>query len=807
MANRSSQTEGQYGAGREPVRAGWQDLPETVKYGDVCYQAERYGDALEAYLAALETSGKTLPPELRARLHYRIACCYSWRNSFSLALQHLEEARKALPRHLDKVRLAKIYARRGHIMLEMGQYDRADRYLTWARKMLSGTNEHEELAGIEMSLGMLAARQGRSREARQGFLNALTTYQRIGNKGGEAGALNNLGIQYKNACEWREAVRFLEEARTLFQRLGHRHRLLTAQLNLGIVHWKLGKWELSEESLAVAEGIARELESKQSLVRIQLAQGNLALRRHLLGLAERLYEEARTTALAEGYGRERLLAQEFQGELAVRQGEVERGAAILESTLEEARTLAPAGDLVTEVLRRLAEARLEQDRPEEALRFAQEAAAAASRDGDRYEEAVALRVVGLAMMHAGNPEEGERVLVMGLETLGEIGESYQKGLTHLAYGRLLARAAVASRSQDDLERAASQLQRAYGAFLDLDARVFAARSAFERARLEARFHRYEEAAAYRIKARQVVPAGADPDLEAKLDELAVEIEDAFAERWSSGGDVLTSLREMKRLFQGASDTDAVLQELIRLAVTRSGSDRGTVAYARDDGRIRVTVAHGWSSEEAERFLKLLGPALDSALKENRPLGSNNTIEDPRFQPVAEDPRFRTRSLVLLPLTLTDEKAGLLLVEKTQGNIEGAYHQGEIQFLTILANLAALSLMERWNTELIRENEELKARIALDNGDERFVTVNPELQKILLLLGKVANSPVSILIEGETGTGKGLLANIIHQSSDRRSKPFVQINCAALPEQLLESELFGHMKGSFTGAIYNKIGLF
>jgi transcriptional regulator with GAF, ATPase, and Fis domain/Tfp pilus assembly protein PilF len=689
----------------------------------------------------------------------------------------------------------------------MGQYNRAERYLVWGRKLLSGTNEHEELGGIEMSLGLGAARQGRSQEARQSFLNALTTFRRIENVSGEARALNNLGIQYKNACEWREAVRYLEEARTLFQRLGHRQRLISAYLNLGIVHWKLGKWELSEENLAAGERIAAEVQAPLHLVCIQLAQGNLALRRRQWDEAEDLYKKAEAVASTENYGRERILAQEFLGELYLDKGEIERASALLDSCLEAARNIAPTGDLVTEVLRRLAEVRLAQDRAEEALELAKESASSASRAGDRYEEAVALRVVGVAMMQTGQREQGERVVELALSSLSEIGESFQKGCTHFAYGRFLAKAAVESRSHVDLERAAVQLQRAYGAYLDLDARVHAAAAAYERAVLECEFQRFEQAATYRAKARQVFPPGADPDLEQKLDKLGAALEDAFAERWSAGDDVLTSLREMKRLFQGASDTDAVLQELIRLAVMRSGSDRGLVADASDNGGVRVAATYGWKPKEAEALLSELGPALSVALDENRPMWSNNALEDQRFRALAEDPRFNTQSLVLLPLTLTDERTGLLLVDKTRDNLDGAYHQGDVHLLTILANLAALSIMERWNTRLIRENEELRARIALDAGENQFVTVNDDLMKTLNLLGKVASSPVSILVEGETGTGKGLLAQIIHQASERREGPFVQINCAALPEQLLESELFGHVKGSFTGASYNKIGLF
>ncbi len=807
--NRSSKSERRpRGVTRARRDEEWQELPEAVKYGDVCYQAERYADALEAYTRAVEApSARKLPPELRARLHYRLASCYQRRSNYRLALEQLDLARRVLPRHLDKVRLAKIYARRGSIMQEMGQYDRAERYLLWARKLLSGTNEHEELAAIETDLGTIFARRGQTVEARQGFLNALATYRRIGDVGGEAKSLNNLGLQYKNGCEWREAVRYLEEARGLFERIGHRQHLVTTHLNLGIVHFKLGKWELCEENLAAAERLARELSWTQALVRIQLAQGNLNLRRRAWDEAARLYREASRVARAEGFGRESILAQEFLGELSVDMGEADRAAEILEVCLEEARTVAPDGDMVNETLRRLAEARLAQGRAEEALHYAKEAAASASRIGDRYEEAVALRVVGLAMLRMGDREEGERLVSMSLEALGDIGESYQKGVTHLEYGRFLAESARESRAVDELERAGVQLQRAYGAFLDLDARVQAATGAYERASLEAVFQRFEEAAAFRAKARQVLPAGRDPELERRLTALGAELEDAFAERWSSGGDVLASLREMKRLFQGATDTEGVLQELIRLAATRSGSSRGCVAHATGNGGIRVVATFGWKQDEASALLQTMGPALSAALEENRPVWSNNAAEDSRFSMVSRDQRFRTRSFVLFPLILTEEKPGLLYVDKTQDNLEGAYHQGEFHLLTILANLAGLSIMERWNSRLIRENEELRARIALGEGEDRFVTANPQLKETLRLVSKVANSPVSILIEGETGTGKGLLVQVIHEASNRRDKPFVQINCAALPEPLLESELFGHVKGAFTGATYNKVGLF
>jgi len=109
--------------------------------------------------------------------------------------------------------------------------------------------------------------------------------------------------------------------------------------------------------------------------------------------------------------------------------------------------------------------------------------------------------------------------------------------------------------------------------------------------------------------------------------------------------------------------------------------------------------------------------------------------------------------------------------------------------------------------LVEENHRLKEQFHQLEGFEQLIGRSPGMQRVLELINKVADSNSNVLIFGESGTGKELAARALHLRSRRREKPFVTINCSALPEPLLESELFGHMKGSFTGAVSNKEGLF
>ncbi len=109
--------------------------------------------------------------------------------------------------------------------------------------------------------------------------------------------------------------------------------------------------------------------------------------------------------------------------------------------------------------------------------------------------------------------------------------------------------------------------------------------------------------------------------------------------------------------------------------------------------------------------------------------------------------------------------------------------------------------------LVEENAELRERIAGRFRLARLLGKSPQMQRIFELIGKIHSTRTSVLITGESGTGKELVARALHTEGNRSSKPFVAVNCGAIPDELMESELFGHVKGAFTGAIADKVGLF
>lgn len=140
----------------------------------------------------------------------------------------------------------------------------------------------------------------------------------------------------------------------------------------------------------------------------------------------------------------------------------------------------------------------------------------------------------------------------------------------------------------------------------------------------------------------------------------------------------------------------------------------------------------------------------------------------------------------------------------------AMKEGAYDYLTKPFKLDELRLVIEKALEkklLAGENRRLKAELAGQARDRNIIGTSRAMQEVFDLIAQVAETRTNVLVYGESGTGKELVARAIHEQSDRHGHPFVAINCGAIPENLLESELFGHVKGAFTGAVQNKPGLF
>jgi Nif-specific regulatory protein len=176
----------------------------------------------------------------------------------------------------------------------------------------------------------------------------------------------------------------------------------------------------------------------------------------------------------------------------------------------------------------------------------------------------------------------------------------------------------------------------------------------------------------------------------------------------------------------------------------------------------------------------------------------------RQSPVAQALVFDRKnvSVVAAPLLQGDRVTGVIYLESAE--FAGAYRQREVQQLAAIGSLAALAVDNaRYVEVLVSENDRLHTQMRVEHS---MIGEAPRMQQVFQVIGRVAAQSSTVLIRGESGTGKELVARAIHNNSPRSAKPFVAINCAALTDSLLESELFGHEKGAFTGAHAQKKGL-
>ncbi len=193
------------------------------------------------------------------------------------------------------------------------------------------------------------------------------------------------------------------------------------------------------------------------------------------------------------------------------------------------------------------------------------------------------------------------------------------------------------------------------------------------------------------------------------------------------------------------------------------------------------------------------------LDTGRPLIVSDALTDAQFGSSESVVALKLSSVMCAPLVAQGHVSGALYVGNDR--IKGLFQRSQLDLLSIFAGQASLILQNAMLLSALRAD---KDKLVAELSDKRFgeiIGVCGSMMEVFRKLQKVATTDISVLITGETGTGKELIARELHRRSNRESGPFVVINCGAIPENLIESELFGHVKGAFTGAIASRPGKF
>jgi Nif-specific regulatory protein len=241
--------------------------------------------------------------------------------------------------------------------------------------------------------------------------------------------------------------------------------------------------------------------------------------------------------------------------------------------------------------------------------------------------------------------------------------------------------------------------------------------------------------------------------------------------------------------------------------------RGTVAL-RNGSEVSILAAYGMTEEEIRRGRYRIGEGIiGQVAKHGSPIVIPNIGEEPFFLN-----RTRSREMIkkeniaflCVPIKFKNEILGVLSVDRLF--VKGISFEEDLRLLKIIASLLAQSIrlyeeVEKERAEFQAEKENLRLQLKGKYKVENIIGQSDRMQEVFEAIHRVAPSRANVLLLGESGTGKELVAKAIHYMSPRSKEPFIKFNCASIPEGLLESELFGHERGAFTGAMTMRKGRF
>ncbi|NOY88040.1 MAG: hypothetical protein GXO93_01460 [FCB group bacterium] len=669
-----------------------------------------------------------------------------------------------------------------------------------AAKLLANYPLNKRYGRVQLVLSKAYSAIGDLKNAEIRARDALSAYRRGAEKVGQVDALNELARIAYIRCNYRGAITFLEEALEMVFDNPRKKAQLTG--NLGRIRVHIGDWQQAEKELTATLEYNQQHHEEISQAINLLSLGFLQMRRRKFILASHSLDKALEIISRLELKREKIIYLEYTGELAFEKGDIFKAKAILGNAYEKGLLMAPDSALISQSVRRLAEAELLLDNIDEAMKYGQKALEASLKVGEKIEVGLAKRVIAQIFAAKNNLPEASEYITQALDIIKEVDDPLELARTILIQANIkLKSPSLKSNKIKALYEQAIKL------FKNLKLDYWVAETDFKAGVFECQtgdfyggFKKLNHAEKIFSNLEENGKVRAVNKFLLSLSEQAIALSLSQSNEFKIFGNLITP-NELSHI--KSSNLDDILDVLLK----RTHSDRALI-YSPDFEESPVNASFSLTPHQSKKFIDTFQNLLGEEISRSKPTLILDCRRDPFINNLFSDIIEPIASIMVVPFRMSDKSISYLFINKFSKNNElNPFSQSELNFAVGFSDIIAFKWTEIQKNKLQEDNLRLKNQLREKASFPNIITKNDAMLDILAQVRQVVNSNISLTIEGETGTGKDVLARAIHYNSNRRDKRFISVNCAALPESLLESELFGYKRGAFTGADRDKSGLF
>ncbi len=816
----------------------------SIEAGDLASRTLAHEEATEFYRVALELMDLGGMEEARkAEVRESLADAYYRRDDYRSAMHAYQFLLKSIqsrhPEDTANVDIARVMKKIGKVLGRRGDMDAA---MTYYNGALAIYEQLGETVDVAETLNRMASLHRSRDDVDNAFVyadRARAMLEPLPPTVVYGYVKNMLGLIEFSRGNWQSSRAIFEEAKAIGDSLASDQLRKVASMNLANTLWKLGDWE---PALALYRAVLERCEEEGDLWDLATAYSNVGVVEYGRGnfhAAAELFEKSVRIDEKIGAIEHEALARENLGDALEMLGHWNEAAE------QFRRCVALEGFDETRASRSsvyVPLARLTKKRGDiaKALEYAQKALAAGERGRDEDLIAEASYVLASIEDERGNLEDAERHLDRAMQIFDA---------NHTLHGltRAHTAAAVLVLTQGDLEKAMRHAELGEKFARQLGDRFSLAKNDWARAKIHSARGERDAAAAKFESVRATFEELDTPyDLGRLLFDMGLlreEPEDAtqmirsairIFERLNATHDLerargalfrikpagkapdagVVGLYEIVKIINSTLDLQEVLNRVLDVCVRRLRAERGMIILLDPlTGALRTRVVRNIREGAEAESKRSPQSIVKEVIQTGQPVMSADARADQRFVESESVIAENIVSILCAPLIIKERISGAIYIDHRQAR--HLFSQKDLAFLEAFADQAAIAIenarlyeeLEEARTRLSLENETLRREVLVEKHLDSIVGGSEAVAKIQFAIRKAAAGHSTVLLRGESGTGKGLIARIIHNIGPRRNGPFINFNSAALTETLAESELFGHEKGAFTGADRRKLGRF